>query len=505
VRGRLRWEPSDKLAINLIGDYTKSEDPRGFDFFVINKAIPSLQAELNQCGIGASDGNRDYCTNNPNPAESKNYGASAQIDYDFGPVAFTSVTSSRKTESSSGLDIFRLDVHPLRITAATAPTNTKLLTQEFRLASPSDSRVEYTVGVFFSKQEQDTGAANFRITASPFPGLVIPIVNNRGSIGATENESQAIFGQATFKITDQLNIIAGARYTHEVLENSSRSLDTGLTYSAKADIDNTSWKIGPQYKFNPDLMAYATVSRGYKGPQIAGPDTSVPGSRPTVIRPEIPTNYEAGLKATVLGGRVLTDLSAFYLDLKDYQGQLCTPQVAGGLRCVPQNIGQVISKGVEFNAFGQPMDGLNVTGGLIWNRVEYPDNFRGTDGTNIGGEQLVAAPEWKATFSAEYSHEVADGYEGFISGDAVYKSEIRYLATTDPNGFFDAHWLLGGRIGIRNTEHGWSASIFGRNLTDEHEPVARFQNFPDGSIGSYGQILNPQSFRLVGVSLDAKF
>jgi iron complex outermembrane receptor protein len=505
LRGRLLWEPTDKVTVNLIGDYSRTDDD-GTDFFVVYKANNALVAELAQCGIVASGGNRDYCSNSKLINKNKSYGGSAQIDYDAGPVALTSITALRKLDNGpSYLDIFRLDVNPLKILQGPTTGTGKLFTQEFRVASPSSSVFEYTAGLFYSNQTNDTDPAPFSITVTPFPGLTIPITRILGNTANTKDESAAIFGQGAYHVGEKLRLVGGARYTHEKLTVDYRSADTGATGGARSSIDNFSWRVGPQYQFDKDLMAYAMVSRGYKGPQVALGDPSVVGNQPTVIREEIPTNYEAGLKATLLDGRLFADVSAFYMDLKDYQGQLCTPNVGGGLSCVPQNIGKVISKGVEVNLFGQPIHGLSLNTGLIYNPVTYPKGFLGQDGTALGGEQLASAPEWKFTLSGEFRHAVAGTVEGFLAADTVYKSDVRYAASTDPNVTFDAHWTVGGRIGVRDPDKGWTAAVFVRNLGNSHEPVVRFANFPDGSIGSYGQLLTPQSFRLVGITLDARF
>jgi iron complex outermembrane receptor protein len=473
---------------------------------VVYKANPALVAELAQCGIVASGGNRDYCSTSKLISKSKSYGGSAQIDYDAGPVTLTSITALRKVDSGpSVLDIFRLDVNPLKILQGPSMSEGKLFTQEVRIASPSSAVFEYTAGLFYSNQTNDADPARFSITLSPFPGLTIPITNLLGTQSSTKDESAAIFGQGTFHAGEKLRLVVGGRYTHETLSVDYRSADTGATGAARSEIDNFSWRLGPQYQFDKDLMAYATVSRGYKGPQIALGDPSVAGNQPTVIRPEIPTNYEAGLKATLMDGRLLADVSAFYMNLKDYQGQLCTPNAGGGLNCAPQNIGKVVSKGVEVNLFGQPVHGLSFNTGLIYNPVTYPKGFLGQDGTALGGEQLANAPEWKFTLSGEYRHAVHGDIEGFVAADSVYKSDVRYAASTDQNLTFDAHWTVGGRLGVRDPDKGWTAAIFVRNLNNSHEPVVRFANFPDGSTGSYGQLLTPQSFRLVGLSLDARF
>ena len=46
---------------------------------------------------------------------------------------------------------------------------------------------------------------------------------------------------------------------------------------------------------------------------------------------------------------------------------------------------------------------------------------------------------------------------------------------------------------------------FGRNLFNVHEPILIQTGFPDGGANNVGAIYGLQSFRQVGLSLDAKF
>jgi iron complex outermembrane receptor protein len=143
----------------------------------------------------------------------------------------------------------------------------KLFTQEFRIASPSSSTFEYTAGAFYSNQTNDTDPTPFSITVSPFPGVIIPDHRHACCNYSldTKDESAAAFGQATYHVGDKLRLIGGARYTHEKLTVDYRSLTLAPPADAKTSIDNFSWKLGPQYQFDKNTMAYAMVSRGYKG------------------------------------------------------------------------------------------------------------------------------------------------------------------------------------------------------------------------------------------------
>jgi iron complex outermembrane receptor protein len=402
--------------------------------------------------------------------------------------------------------------------SGTGKASNRLVTEELRLSSPSGSQIEYTAGLFFSTQKgiNPPGPLDIFIHV-PYPGPNIILAHPVTSDGGLTNiydDSMAIFGQTTIHLGDHLRLIAGARYTGERLAADTTPVATGVLARGHSNIENFSWKLGAQYEFNRNIQAYATVARGYKGPQLVLPDPSLPNGKVSVIQPEVPTDYEAGLKATFAGGRVATDLSVFWIDLKDYQGQQCSPLAGGlGLRCVPQNISKVKSRGVEFNISGQPFHGLSLNGGVIYNPVTYPKGFLANDlypygvattPADLGGLQLANAPRWKFTASGEYSHALAGPVEGFIAADAVYKGHFRAATSIDPALIYPAHWTLGGRVGVRDASGRWTAAIFARNLGRNREPVIRYASFP-ANPGDYGQILTPQAFRQIGLSLDGSF
>jgi iron complex outermembrane receptor protein len=234
-----------------------------------------------------------------------------------------------------------------------------------------------------------------------------------------------------------------------------------------------------------------------------------PGTPQREVAPEIPTNYEIGAKKVMFDGRAIADINAFYIKMENYQGQVCVTNSSNLLTCTVTNFDGVISKGIEANLFGRIADNFTVNTGLIWNPAQFPKHdsnggpFIGVDGTNISGKQLQLAPVWKFTFSGEYSHPVFSGLEGFVGGDAVYKSKIAYSASTDPLLSYPSNIVLGAHAGVRAEKGNWSASLFVRNLTNEHIPVLRQAGFPYGL--NYGQFLSTGSFRVVGVSLDAEF
>ena len=261
-------------------------------------------------------------------------------------------------------------------------------------------------------------------------------------------------------------------------------------------------------------MGYATVTRGYKGPTFD--DSTYTKTRPVALSPEIPTSYEVGVKGDILQNRLAVDLNVFHTEVKDFQAQICEGDEVRGVICATENISKIVSQGVELDAFGNPLPGLSINAGMIFADTHYPKGYLGSDGTNLGEKQVEFAPKWKLVLSGEYTHEILNGVDGFIGGDGDFKSEVRYYPSSNADYSFQAHWIFGGRIGVRfGADHQYEVAVFGKNLANTHEPVLMYplavgsglDNFAGGpsSSPSNAHWLNESSYRTVGLSLGAKF
>ena len=498
-RARLLWEPTDKLTVNLIGDYADTRTTNGGNFFTFVKS-ESLGSALAACGITAENGNRNYCTSEQYTDRIRTGGASLQLDYQFAPFTLTSITAYRGTHEQgygAATNVFSVDTLPVTVHNSYLNRPTDLITQELRISSPANQTVEYTLGGFYSRQIQhrDKEGASVVLFGNPLPSS--PVNAYRVS-----DESIAAFGQMTIHATDKLRLIAGGRYTDDILSlQMQNDTATAIESTTRLHVGKVSWKAGIQYDIDPRTMAYATVARGFKGGQIATPSDA----NPYVVLPEIPPSYELGFKTTLLRSWVL-DANLFYQKIENFQAQQCTVNATTTvISCVQKNISGVKSRGAEINLFGKVTHDLSLNTGFVWAKATYPAGYLGTDGKDIGGTQLAYAPEYKFTVSGEYARDLGENLKGFLAADAVWKSRLRYEANTVADTTFAPHWTVGGRIGLRTADERFTIAVFARNLFDVHEPSLYQSDFPFGGAANIGAIYGPQSFRSVGLSLDGKF
>ena len=525
IRARYRWNGLDNVDVNLIGDFDRRTQNYNDPQFTYAFANPALAAELAACGITASFANQSRCGNLPNDTSIRNAGLSAQVDIGMADFTLTSITSYRKNQTApTNTDIQGLTAEFVQIFTLGATNSARQFSQEIRLVSPSGRTVEYVTGFFYSDYVAYTGYAPGGVdnvgTFQMGPGFV-PFAQDSTSTKTT-NLSAAAFGQMTYHVTDQVGLIAGARFTHQRITDhaSANPYDptTSVTDGA-TDENNVSGRLGVQYKVNRDLTTYATVVRGYKGPQVIAATQGVPA---TVVAPEIPTAYEIGVKGAVLDSSLAIDFNVFSTKVHDYQGQKCFIAPIGALICNGVSVPSVTTKGVELDLFGKPLKGLSLNGGVIYDRARYPNGWTGYDpnnlnlgATDLSNKQLVGVPQTKITLSAEYVLPLGQ-VEGIAGADTVFKSAMRLGPTADPRFVYPAHWTTGMRLGIRSPDQTWSVAIFARNISNQHEPVTLFggpsftppgvdPTAPNGYVNGVSGWLSPESLREIGLSFDVKF
>jgi iron complex outermembrane receptor protein len=522
VRGRFLWEVSDRLTVNLNGDYNRQSIVGG-NLFAVYESTPGseLTQQLALCGITPSRANNFTCENNDQLEVLHYWGGSAQIDYKIGGATLTSLTAFREYDSdqlngdsdSTLLNILNLNEGSSRIDNES---------EELRLVSPTGGLVDYLAGLYYFHSGQSYAGAQ----AGGLGFVPPPLTLGQNFNTNADLSTYAAFGQATIHPTRRLRLIVGGRLNRdELTASTTRFVHPGsvapfgpITPVNGSDaVTDFSYRLGVQYEVTASTMAYLTYNRGYKGPAIN--DQSVSAAAPLVIKPEIPHAWELGLKTNLLGQRLAVDVALFHSTITNFQTQVFSPGLSA---FVFSNAPQLTTQGVTIDVFGRPTQNLSFNGGLIYDQATYGPgylvacsqsqtvaegcNLEGGTLQNANGTPLAGSPRFKVTAASEYHHHLMGDWDGYLSGDVVYTTRIYYGQGYDPDNSTGAHAVVGVRLGVR-TPH-WDASIFARNLLDERVPTFTIATPLApllGDLKSYSQIFGPESFRVVGVALKARF
>lgn len=308
-----------------------------------------------------------------------------------------------------------------------------------------------------------------------------------------------------------------------------------LQQSVKAT--NFSWRITLQNKFSDHVMGYLTAARGYKGPGFSALSLSgaqlASGQADQTIKPEIPTSYEAGLKTELFDRRLIFNADVFSTEYKDFQAQVTTSTPVGFISII-HNAGGLKTRGAEVSIIGKPSSGLTLSANATYLYARY-QNFSGVpcwahidpvtlaagpaqpgcipagqpnaNTLNADGFKLAGAPTWQYSLSMSYEHpDVIKGLTGYARANWNWQDDVNYIANNDPGGIQKAFGLLGGEGGVGPEGDKWRLSVYVTNLFNEHwaSGISAASSQPLNP-GGYLQYLGPDSFRHVGIRLDAKF
>jgi len=452
--------------------------------------------------------------------------------------------------------------------------NDETFSQEFRFTYESES-IQAVTGIYVSKLEVDDKASGERflsfadiglpplevlLTAPAeyggfglppeFAAMVVPlypdidpVILGLNSSLEQEVETFAVYGDLTWKITDQFNLLAGLRYDEEEQKNGSQSLYSinnvmpdpntlpapinqivagingtlnGMAESASgvepvADANFDAWlpKIGFSYHVNDAMTTSFIYQRGYRS---GGVGTNIAKQDIYTYDPEYTDNYEFSFRSVWQDGKLMVNTNVFYTEWSDQQISIQLSTASFDNETI--NAGESNIKGFETEVFYYPTDALSITAGVGLAKTEF-DKFdyvvQSTGETkDLAGRTFEDSPEWTANIAINY-----DFGNGFSSGvNANYKGDsyayldpetsldsAKYAIDSDPKN--DSRVLINANAAYKWDNYQVRFDV--RNLLDEEYINGYFFEADDlNNANSYGQH-NIGRSRQFSVSLLAEF
>lgn len=420
------------------------------------------------------------------------------LDYDFGPVALVSATSygtldQREIEDASSV------YGPLLSAVFGIPLGTgvnqsqtqRRFTEEVRLSSTHNNRLQWTIGGFYTQERNRLGQDLYAVdagsgaAASGLDGLIIVNLPSRYT-------EYAGFANATWHVSSAFDLTAGGRWSHNHqsdVQGTSGLLAGGVNNFSGMSSDSVfTYSIAPTLKLGHDTRIYARVAKGYRpgGPNAVSP--LAPAGVPRQFGPDTTVNYEVGVKTETADHLLSLEATAFQIDWKRIQ-LLAQIQGFG----VNANGGSARSKGIELTA------GLNPTRFLsFYANGSYVDSHLTSDTPavvgGVAGDPLPYNPKWQFTVGAEYDHPIGQSLKGH-AGVSWHHSGVRYSDFDPTRGQrrLPAFDQVDAHAGI-DVGH-FRLDAFVHNLTDSRG-IMQLGFFGDVNGDIAAAIIQPRTFGL---------
>lgn len=534
--GRLKFlfTPLDDLTFRATYTHTESEQAYMFMY--------------------ADTSNPDYWDNRYNYADTRDFTdnisdfVTLEGVYDLSDtLSLTSVTAWSRVDDLNGYDG---DLTAAPLSFGTSATLTETLTQELRL-NYDGPRLDGLIGVYFSNQDIENQSQSLTLVPTPVEtiaglltgfgfsdpdalfianlyGAALPVIPvDFSSTAPSQVETIALFGDATFALTDRLSLLAGFRYDREdyTVESLQQTnfvgalpdpaaaelMQPGLGFvfdqlnmavlgfvaSANGSAPQSTVefeaflpKLGLSYDWTDDITTSFVVQRGYRS---GGSSINLARSSVVPYDPEFTWNYEFSFRSLWANRRLMLNANAFYIDWTDQQVSINL-----GLNDYDyqtENAGKSHLYGFEVELGYRPTDALDIYAALGYTRTEF-DEFliQGggiTPDQDLAGTEFHYAPHW--TLSAGGTYHWANGLMWNVN--ANYRGEaFADIGENQQTWAIDARTVVNTKFGYDGERFG--AYIFANNLFNEH-----FVQYPVWA-ENRAVLGDP---RVLGIILEARF
>jgi len=412
----------------------------------------------------------------------------------------------------------------------------KQFNQEIRFVSTHGGPFSWVLGGFYNHQkrlrEYTEHVPNHpwvEFGTQPNPDEVEYNSFNRSKV--TE---KAIFGEGTFKVTPEWQVTAGARYFGYTSDVSGRAVlpllgDPVSPYDldpagGKSKKSGWVWKFNTSYSFTPDVMVYATYSKGYR---IGGPNTVAPC--PPILKPppfqnvcalpneiqygpDTTKNAEIGIRTQLFDRKLTFNFNVFQIKWNGIQVDSAT---INGIVGITVNGGKAKSEGFETSFQLRPIDGLSIQGTYSYVNARLTEDVPGIIAVNdpagtypsdpiqlaaLSGDRLPGSAKNSGSLGATYTLPLRDG-NIVANWTATYRGGVvTRLGWERAYGDKLSGYVL-HRASLAYETERYSLDLFANNIFDKYA-VASVANdrsrvgLNDGVVLRYYKrtVVNPRTF-----------
>ncbi|MDH5215268.1 MAG: TonB-dependent receptor [Gammaproteobacteria bacterium] len=515
IRWSTRYE-NDKMSLDTTVEYEdRKQSGSVYRAIETGDIWDSLETALGPITIRGGERDTDSDQSGGDNDDASILTLGVRLDYDFDFATLTSLTGYKDHDYYYNEDY---DGTPLSINNYRQDQTGDYIQQEFRLVSNDDGPLSWYAGVSFYQEEIDarftfigqedyfcqyygyyyngltfTGCADlYAYYGSPFTPSADGNLTETGRIQG-KYTGWSGYVDVNYALNDRWDVGLGLRYTDDEKDfainvptpNSDLGAYWAYTFSTAGEISDTqSWddvQMRFMLRFQPTdtALLYASYTEGFKsggfgsfalvdanGNGIGGGVTDVTqasGARPNTFNPEVADSYEIGYKDTLLDGRMIFGLNAFYYDYKDLQVVVFD----GGAASV-QNVGKVESKGLEGSlttALGEQFDLFLALSWLDSEATELQSICGLPNPNGCEGSSLFWAPEFSGAAVLNGYFDVGQG-EIKASLDVTWESERGGGWEGLQSTMIPSYTEMSFRVDYKSPAN-WGIGAYVENLNDE--------------------------------------
>ncbi len=525
-RINLRWTPNDRFTLDLMyldqdtevggsSRFTAKGSPAWPDQPAEIAMLPGNTGFAPLAGLPSLTPGDDFInsdiTVNTRDDEVTLFGLTAQYEFDAGTWLLSAGRFEHDIElvfdSTPILLFFGVPAPGVTV----QPQSYEIDMFETRFASSFDGAFNFVAGLYYQKDENNFEVNVVTTDGNGNPQPWDPLDANDffgggttffGRFRADEIEQKAAFGEVTFDLNDQWQLLFGVRYFEVDLESVQANLHNfgggasipagriiGTTVKGNSvgliedDDDQVTTKLTLTYNPSEDVMLYATYSEGFRVGGVNNSNQPFAAGIPATYESDELTNIEFGLKSRLMGGRVQANGALFFISWDDIQVE---PRDPAGNIPFTVNGGEAEINGFEWSITALLTDAwkLDFTGTYFFSH-ELTEDQPVLPGSSpfvivgLDGDDIPNVPDYQFYTALTYDTEVG-GRPLTLVGDLTYRDETN-TEFRDGNAFniaLDSYTILNLRANYDLNEN-ITISAYVKNLTDEvavYDGIGTFQD-----------------------------
>lgn len=478
VRGLLEFAPSDQfnVLLNLHG-YKDESDGLGLRLFRSFGPNPPHAQRQTSYGASAEFAAAVGITPQQKPfRDNEGYGASLTARLDLGGAEITYIGAYESLDRKEYNDY---DAVTAGIAGVYFISDIDVVTQEARIASTGDNRLDWIGGVYYSRERlEENYQSDFVDSFGPGFAVRTPYRQKADTIG--------VFGQVDFELLDRLSFVGGLRYEHEDRDllglgtfatgfgpfNFANGTVDGTLENRNLTTDEVSGKAALEFKAADDVLLYVSASRGVKSGGFTAYNTLNPAAL-TPFNPEILWAYEAGFKSQFASNRIRFNGAFFYYDYRDQQVQSAIFDPGTGAV-----VGRIVNAdksriwGAEGEFLAEPFDGFTISQSVGYQKGEFK-RFDDLDiaATTLAGSAVFVSRAGVDIGLPHLTYQGGVDLKRPLAGGLSWKASFNYSyrgAFANPllgsTYRVSNYWLANARLAVAPDDGPWEVALIVRNL-----------------------------------------
>ena len=387
-----------------------------------------------------------------------------RVDWDLSEqMTLTSITGWRDFEV---FELNDLDDTEIELASYIGDAFAKTVQQEFQLNYTND-RSQLIAGAFF--WWEDAG----QLLEFPFfpPGVL-------HSLPDIDTFSWAVFGQGTYSLSERARLTLGLRYTKDKKDFSNEFAYlpfAPLVYQEEVGkYDAVTGRVALEWDVNEDVLAWVSVSRGYKGGGFNGAGIAPPFDSEYLLA------YEAGVNAIFADNRVEVNLTGFYSDYTDMQVQRIV-----SIGSTIDNAGEASGMGAELEMRALLSETVSLNVGISVADMEF-DAFLSRDPVleivnpdagiqDLAGNVLPRVAPFTGSASLNLAQPMSGAGILTASFEVQHQGRIYFDQFNRKLNSQGAFTVINARIGFESAGEDWYVAAYGKNLSDKVYTESRFE------------------------------